>query len=446
MNGPREEILVVDDDAEFRRALRSRLVRRGFAVREAGDGQAALAAAREGTSALLLLDLRMPRLDGIAVVRELRRKQPELPIIVLTGHGSIDSAVEAMKLGAVDYLTKPCPPEDLDRAVDRSLERVRCRILPADPTRPMLVGASAAIARVRDRVDRVAATDSAVLVTGESGTGKEVVSRLLHASSPRRDGPFVVVDASAIPENLLEAELFGHVRGAFTGAEGPRSGLFEAADGGTLFLDEIGEMPLGLQAKLLRVLEDGSFRPIGSTASRTSSARVVSATNRDLRRLVGQGGFRSDLLYRLEVFTIRLPSLAERTGDVPLLARHRLAEVGRRTGRRLQLEDEALRYLEGLAWPGNVRELFHVIDEAAIVAPGPRIGIEHLPARVRQVSDPAPSGEAGTLAELGRVRMENALSDAGGNRTAAARVLGISVRTLQRKLRRWKEDEAGRHE
>jgi len=421
-------VLVADDDPSFRALLRDILEGEGHSVVEARDGEEALLFARREPFALVLTDRRMPARDGIALLKALRSELPAPPpVVVLTGFGTIPEAVEAVRLGAADYLTKPLEsPRALLAVVDRLLA-------PETPGDEIVTG-DARMQDVLALVDRVAPANIPVLVTGESGTGKELVARRLHARSPRAAGPFVAVNAAALPESLAESELFGHERGAFTGAERARAGRFEEASGGTLFLDEIGELAPALQAKLLRVLEDHRVRRLGSERDVPVDVRLVAATNRDLAREAETGGFRRDLFFRIAVVPIALPPLRERPDDLPLLARHFVARLAAR--HRVPVPELSAGALNALArhdWPGNVRELRNVLERAVVVRGGEPLREEdvHLPAAS---AVPAP-----TLDEETREREAalEALRLSGGNRDKAALRLGISVRTLYYRLRRW---------
>ncbi len=421
-------ILVADDDPSFRALLKDILEGEGHVVTEARNGEEALHFARKSSFALVLTDQRMPVRDGLGLLKGLRTELPAPPpVVILTGFGTIPEAVEAVRLGAADYLTKPLESP-------RALLVVVDRLLAPEPAAEEIVTGDARLREVLALVDRVAAANVPVLVTGESGTGKELVARRLHKSSPRATGPFVAVNAASLPESLAESELFGHERGAFTGADRARAGRFEEASGGTLFLDEIGELAPALQAKLLRVLEDRKVRRLGSEKDVTVDVRLVAATNRDLAREVETGGFRRDLYFRLAVVPVALPPLRERPGDVALLARHFVARLAVR--HRLpepELTPEALDALARHDWPGNVRELRNTIERAVVVRGGQPIREED----VRQsAASPAP---ALTLDEETREREAAlaALRLSGGNRDDAARRLGISVRTLYYRLRRW---------
>jgi DNA-binding NtrC family response regulator len=442
-------ILFVDDDAAFRQVLMGELRRRGYTVTAAESGADAIRRAAEIRPQIVLLDLRLPDMDGLDVLRSLVSNGSAPDVIMLTGHGSFDTAVESIRLGAFDYVAKPCPLAELEvriqRAIERQSLRQRANLLERGLTPPdvgdSFIGASAEFRRALDLLNRVAPTNSTVLITGETGTGKEMAAKLVHARSTRRRQPFVVVQCAALQESLLQSELFGHERGAFTGADRAKPGLFEVAHGGTIFLDEIGEISHATQVNLLRVLDTSTFRHVGGTAEIKVDVRVVTATNRDLEARVRQGLFREDLFYRLSTVALRMPALRERRGDVEVLASHFVRILNERFGHQRQLASETLSLLCRHTWPGNVRELLHVVEAAMIVADGPEILPEHLPASVRGTMSSAPAhaadGAFSTLEALERAHIERALDLAGQHRAKAARMLGISERNLYRKLREY---------
>jgi DNA-binding NtrC family response regulator len=444
---PQTSILLVDDDDPFRTVLAGEISRLGLDVHTAGDGAAAIAAARRYQPDVVLLDLRLPDRDGIDVLKALRDCSPASEVIMLTGHGSIDTAIESIRAGAFDYVAKPCPLDELEvrmqRAVERRTLKGRATLLERGLTPPDLsasfVGMSPQFREVLAIIDRVAPTDSSVLITGETGTGKEMAAKLLHARSRRAERPFVVVECAALQETLLQSELFGHERGAFTGADRAKPGLFEVAEGGTIFLDEIGEVSLTTQVRLLRVLDAATFRRVGGTKELRVNARIVAATNRDVPALVRQGAFREDLYYRLQTIAITLPPLRERTADITLLAEHFLSQMNDRFGSRKRLSADALDALRRHTWPGNVRELRHVIEAAVVVCEHGEIRAGHLPPLLRRLEHDAAEPDGGekpfpTLEELERAHIERALTAAAGHRSRAARLLGISERSLYRKL------------
>jgi DNA-binding NtrC family response regulator len=454
-------ILMVDDDAAFRGAMKTELERLRFDVDTAASGEEALRRMAAHEPEIVLLDLQMPDASGLDVLAAIRDRHPSTDVIMLTGHGSIDTAISAIRAGAFDYIAKPCPLDEIEVRIGRALERQALRrratllergLTPPDPG-DSFVGASPEFRSLLGLIARVAPTDSAVLITGETGTGKEMAAKLIHARSARRNGPFVVVECAALQESLLQSELFGHERGAFTGADRTKPGLFEVAAGGTIFLDEIGEVSLATQVKLLRVLDSGTFRHVGGTAELRVNARVIAATNRDLEAMVRNGLFREDLYYRLMTIALRLPPLRSRIGDVELLAEHFVARLNERFGSDRRLGAAARARLARHTWPGNVRELLHVIEAAMIVCETDEIGPHHLPAALQNgqpspASAPsagdAPAGtrrasasppdEFATLSSLERTHILEALDKAGGHRGRAARMLGISERNLYRKL------------
>ena len=442
-------ILLVDDDHVFRLSTAALLREEGHEVVTAGDGQAAVEALRAQRFDLMLLDLRLPGTDGLRILEALRLWGEAVPILMVSGFGTVDAAVEALHLGADDFLTKPVEPVVLCARVADLLERRPGTATVQGSSFAGIVGRVPLMQDVFTAIRRVAPTDSTVLITGETGTGKELVARALHQLSARAAGPHLAVNCAALAEGLLESELFGHVRGAFTGAVSDRPGLFEAAHGGTLFLDEIGDVSPGLQQRLLRVLQEREVRRVGSVKATTVDVRVVAATRRDLRRDVAQGRFREDLFYRLNVFPIALPPLRERAGDVPLLVEAALVRL-RRDRPRLTCSPFAMRMLRAYGWPGNVRELFAVLESATIRADGDRIDAQHLPEEVRGALERgrSPSASGSAMAAVGAARyradapdtdeqtaIEAALVQAGGSRIRAAAILGMGRTTLWRKMR-----------
>jgi len=439
-------ILIVDDDAGLRKSLGLLLSADGHSV--VADDRAAAALERLAREAfdLVLCDVRMPEMDGLAFLRTYRERGGNALVIMMSAYGGEDAAIAAMQEGAYDYIPKPFRAEEVRLTLRKAEERERLRgrvaALEAEVERlhgTEIVAASAAMRRVLDLAARVAPHPTTVLVTGESGTGKEVVARAIHRMSPRREQPFVAVNCAAIPEQLLESELFGHARGAFTGAVVERRGLFEEAHGGTLLLDEVGDLPLALQVKLLRVLQEGALRRVGETRERQVDVRVIAATARDLEADVASGRFREDLFYRLNVLRIHLPPLRERPDDVEQLAIALLARLRTRTGRPLAFGEGALAALRGLPWPGNVRELENVVERAAVLASGDVLELNTLVADLGVGSGPVPEGAALSLREsvedAERAASQRALAQTGGNRAEAAGVLAVSLRTLYYKLR-----------
>jgi two-component system, NtrC family, response regulator AtoC len=435
-------ILVADDEAGIREFLSDALAEGGHEISLAANGEEAARLLDERSFDLLFTDLKMPGRDGMALLRKLRAEQPEVQVIVLTAHGTVDTAVEAMKLGAFDYLKKPIGgPDELCLLAGRALERRRLLDLEARAERgatgePRLSHGDPAMVPVEQAIEKVARTSATVLLLGESGTGKEVAARVIHSLSDRRDRPFMAVNCAAITETLLESELFGHEKGAFTGANERRRGRIELADGGTFFLDEVAELRPELQAKLLRVIQERRFERVGGTRTIEVDVRWIAATNRDLRAMMDEGRFREDLFHRLAVFPIRLPPLRERPGDIIPLARTMLQRIAAELKRpQLSLSDAAARKLLTCQWPGNVRELANALERAAILADGPRIEEEHV--WLEPGGQSAPPTELKPLADLERDAISRALRAVGGNRRRAAELLGIGERTLYDKLKRY---------
>jgi DNA-binding NtrC family response regulator len=429
--------------------LAGELQRMGFQVTAIGTAGEAIAHVGEQQPDIVLLDLRLPDMSGLDVLRNIRERAPGTDVIMLTGHGTIDTAIESIRMGAFDYIAKPCPLDELDVRIRRALERQslrrRANLLERGLTPPDLaaafVGESPEFRRVLQLIERVGASDSTVLITGETGTGKEMVAKLLHARSARRSRPFVVVECAALQEALLQSELFGHERGAFTGAERAKAGLFEVAHGGTIFLDEIGEVSVATQVKLLRVLDTSTFRHVGGTAEIKVDVRVLAATNRDLPAMVRQGLFREDLYYRLSTVPVTLPPLRARGNDIDLLARHFAALLSERFGVEKRLSPATLDALRRHHWPGNVRELLHAIEAAIVVCEGSEVQPEHLPTQLRSPAAASSSNGNGadlqTLEAMERAHIERALKETKGHRGQAAKILGISERNLYRKLREY---------
>jgi DNA-binding NtrC family response regulator len=447
---PPLRLLVVDDDEALRQALTQRFKRQGMAVAEAADGEEALAKAGHTAYDVALLDVHMPGMTGIELLGRLKELWPELEAIVLTAHGSIETAIQAMKQGAYDYLTKPFQMADLEVHVQKAYEKVRLarrerqwvEQLRYESPRYRLVGSSPALQRVVHLIEKVAPTDSTVLIRGASGTGKELVARAVHLNSPRRERPLVTINCAALQETLLESELFGHEKGAFTGALQAKTGLFEVAEGGTLFVDEVAEMAPGLQAKLLRVLEDGHYRRVGGTQESHADVRVIAATNKPLEEEIKAGRFREDLYYRLAVLTIDLPLLRDRPQDIPELVEHFLAT--RPVGpTRARIEPDALQALARYGWPGNVRELANVLERAQILAEDHVITGDDLPDTILDASPVvAPRGDPEHLREVERRHVQEVLQETKGNKVQAARVLGISRRALYRLIAKYGLDAA----
>ena len=443
-------ILVVDDEKELRVSVVKVLRRMGHDADGAEDGASAIAMLRRTPYRLVVTDFRLPDLDGLELMRQARAILPDCEVLVITAYGNIPLAVEAMREGAWDFLAKPFKKAELEHAVEKALEKQAL----ADENRRLrlelagqgarVVGQSPAMQKVMAVVEQVASSRATVLLTGESGTGKEVVAETLHRLSPRRDRPLIKVNCSALPEALLEAELFGHERGAFTGAVARRDGRFALAHQGTLFLDEVATLTPAVQVKLLRVLQDGAFEPLGSARTVHADVRIIAATNADLAAEVAAGRFRDDLFYRLNVITITMPPLRERVEDIPVLAAHFVQRYAARNGKRVEgLSRAAMDRLVECRWPGNIRELEHAIERAVVLSTGRTIELEHLPDAVRgaQAAEAAASsGQAisvpiGTpLEEVERRLIEETLRTTGGNKQRAAEMLGIAARTIYRKL------------
>ena len=449
-------ILLVEDKDSLRAMLKLALESQGHDVIEARDQPEAVAALRDSQPALVLSDLRLPKGDGMGVLRAVKEMDAELPVIVMTAHGSIQDAVEAMKSGALDFLAKPVDPDHLQLLVSRALDQRRLltdyRLLKEEAAArrggPNIIGESQALRQVMTAIERAAATDTTVLLEGESGTGKELCARALHNASPRANGPFVAINCAAIPDNLLEAELFGYERGAFTGAASRKIGKFEVAQRGTIFLDEIGEMPLALQAKMLRAIETKRIERLGGNTSIQVDVRIVAATNRMLRQAVANRQFREDLYFRLSVFPVTIPPLRERKEDIPKLAHHFVERVARDVGKKLTLGPEALEMLVGHSWPGNVRELQNAIERAVILADGDRLLPRHLnlTTQVGAIADPWDMLDwSGTLADVSsrfaneaeKRKLTLALKQASGDKGRAADMLAINFKTLAAKLRQY---------
>jgi DNA-binding NtrC family response regulator len=440
-------LLIVDDDETLRQTMAKRFQRAGMTVLAAADAEEALAKIVHNRCDVALLDLHMPGMNGIELLAKLKENQPELEAIMLTAHSSIDTAIQAMKQGAYDYLTKPFQFPELEIHVLKAFDKVKLarrerqwvEQLAFESARYRLVGSSRAMQKVTQLIQKVAPTEATVLVRGPSGTGKELVARAIHNNSPRRDRPLVTINCAALQETLLESELFGHEKGAFTGAQQAKPGLVEVAEGGTLFIDEIGEMAPGLQAKLLRVLEDGHYRRVGGTQEHHADVRVVAATNRPLEGEIKEGRFREDLYYRLNVVSIELPPLRERRQDIPELIEHFLTTRQVGPGRS-RLSPEALQALVNHEWPGNVRELANVLERAQILAVDQVITPDDLPENITEgVAEPGTvGGNPDHLREVERKHVQDVLKREKGNKVHAAKVLGISRRALYRLVAKYR--------
>lgn len=433
------KVLVVDDEDSFRDLLVQRFNRKGFLVKGVGTGTEALQALKEEAFQVAVFDIKMPGMDGIELLLQARHMEENLQVIILTGHGTTESAIEAMKMGAYDYLTKPCNLKELEITLQKAYEKRLLleensglkEVLHRDRSSRLLVGQSPAIARVLELTRKVAASDSPVLIEGESGTGKELIVSAVHQWSNRTQQPLVAVNSGALPEHLLESELFGHEKGAFTGALTQKKGLIESAHRGTLFLDEIGEMGLGLQVKLLRFLETGEFRRVGDVKLRQVDVRIVAATNRNLEDEIAKGNFREDLYYRLNVIKVLVPPLRERKEDIPLLVEHFLKKAG--CGQTKKLTLKALDALKSYDYPGNVRELFNIMERGTLLCTGEIIELEDLFGSIGGIKVPE-APEVYTIEEMEKKHIKQVLDMVQWNKTQGAELLGISVRNLYRKI------------
>ena len=438
---PRQSILVVDDSVPTLEVIRRNLTTAGYRVFTAAGVSEAVRILETTPIDLVVTDLKMPKASGLDLIRHLRENHRDTEVMMITGYATVAGAVEAVKSGAEEYLAKPFTEKELLGAVHRALEKLATR----RAARPRsedgtadsygLIGASQSVLKVRDAIAKTAPSSATVLIYGESGTGKELVARAIHYSSPRAAATFVPINCGGIPETLLESELFGHLKGAFSGASQTRAGFFQTADGGTIFLDEVSETSLAMQVKLLRVLEDREVCMVGSTKPRRVDVRILAATNKDLLALVEKGDFREDLYYRLNVINIAIPPLRERGGDVLLLTSHFMRKHSQEAGSAAPVfSDAALRALRGYSWPGNVRELQNLIQRLVVMAPGQEIGVADLPALMR-FSANADGGLHRSLADVEREHVRNVLASVGGNKTRAAEILGIDRKTLREKLK-----------
>jgi DNA-binding NtrC family response regulator len=432
--------MLVDDDPDFRESVARRFMRRGFQVQEAAHGEQALQLAGLRAFDVIVLDMVMPGLSGIQVLEQLKLTHPECEIIMLTGQGTIETAVQAMKLGAFDFLQKPFPLAELETLIEKAYERRQLRkenvqlkeVLKRSEAPVKIVGQSPAMQEVFRLIERAGPTDKSILIQGESGTGKELVAKALQRASARAERPMVTINCAALPEALLESELFGHEKGSFTGAVATKQGLFEVADGGTLFIDEIGELAGPLQAKLLRVLEDGSMRRVGSLKERRVDVRLLAASNRDMAKEVAEGRFREDLYYRINVMSLEVPPLRQREGDVPLLVKHFLGEDW-------TVDPDAMQAISAYRWPGNVRQLANALERAQIMADNKRIRLQDLPRDITSQTQVRPHAAAAVvdtdqLADVQRAHILEVLKRERGNKARTARALGVNRRSLYRLL------------
>jgi DNA-binding NtrC family response regulator len=446
-------LLIVDDDAEIRRVCADVASQIGLKSTAVATAEEAAEILEHAAVDILLTDLRLPGSSGVDLLKRVNSLHPQVAVVVLTQYGSIDSAVELTRMGAQDYVTKPFRIEELRSRLDRVMRAVELqqenRLLREQlRTRPGfggLIGTSEKMQRVYKIIEKASQHEHPVLILGESGTGKELVARSIHYSGPRKDRPFVPVECSALTPTLIESELFGHVKGAFTGAMQAKQGLLEAAHGGTLFLDEIGDMPVDLQAKLLRALQEGDVKPVGATERRQIDVRIVAATNRDLEAAIKAGSFRRDLYFRLNVVQVKLPPLRERKRDIPLLVTAFLERFADRSGESRVLSEDTMQRLIAYDWPGNVRELENAIERALAMGSGPIVHVADLPSNLLYNSDDQPpaTNEILPLDELERRAILRTLRETGGDKLAAAKLLGIGKTTLYRKLKQYQPDPAG---
>jgi len=435
-------VLVVDDERPTRLLMEKELPRAGCAVATAESGEGALEKVRAQEFDVILLDLKMPGIGGMETLRRIRDSGSSAEVVVLTGHPDVATAIEAMKLGAYDYLTKPFKLAEVEVVLRRAAERQRLarentalrRMVAQQAAPPLLLGRSAGMLAVLRTVERIAGSEANILIEGESGTGKGLIAQAIHQQSPRARGPFLAINCSGFQDQLLESELFGHERGAFTGATGLKQGLFEVADQGTLFLDEVAEMSPAMQAKLLQVLDSREFRRVGGTRVHRADVRIVAATNKPMADEVKAGRVREDLYYRLNVVSLTLPPLRERKEDIPLLIEHFLKQLGT-THTRKTLSPEALQFLVNYTWPGNVRELANTVERLLILTQGEVVGPDDLPANIGHPGGPARG--ANSLAEMERLHLIRVLKETGGKKMRAARLLGIDIKTLNQKIKRY---------
>lgn len=448
-NNEQWKVLLVDDDDLHRETMEDWLTEEGYQVIAVGDGDAAIEQIHEGI-AVIVTDLKMPRTDGLTLLRYAKEHAPHAAVILITGHGTVETAVLALKEGASDYLTKPVKPEELTYRIEQAIEKRRMTTQIANLHVQLrekfglsnFIGTSPKMRDIFEKIHRVANARTTVLIIGETGTGKDLVAQAIHHNSPRAEKPFVPVNCSALPEGLIESELFGHEKGAFTGAIEKRVGLFQSANGGTLFIDEIGDMALSAQSKLLRALETRKIMPVGSSQEVPVDVRVIAATNRDLKKAIEEEKFREDLYYRLNVVELKLPPLRERREDIPLLVRHFIEQITKENARPMcEVTPEALDRLTQYDWPGNVRELKNTLEGIIVLLPRDRIDVTDLPEHLREVKRAQTVIQPGmTMEEIEKEAMRRTLEQTKGNRTEAAKILGVSVRTLQRKIKEYDLD------
>jgi two-component system, NtrC family, response regulator AtoC len=435
----RKQVLIVDDEPNLRKILSAQLTRDGYDALTAEDGEQGLHLLREHHIDLIITDLKMPKVDGMTLLKRALEIEPELPVVLITAHGTIDTAVEALKRGAFDFVTKPFDKDEVRQIVAKALKTRELRGADATPApsgaRFGIIGTSQGIAELCAILERVADTPTTALITGESGTGKELVAQAIHQNSPRAKAPFVKLHCAALAETLLESELFGHERGAFTGAVGRRDGRFKQADGGTLFLDEIGEISPAIQVKLLRFLQERTFERVGGNETVKVDVRIITATNRDLNAEAAAGKFREDLFYRLNVVNIEMPPLRARPSDLLPLATFFLHRFAKENGKRIDgFADDAIERIGAYRWPGNVRELENVMERAVVLCEGPKLTAKNLPAGVGASSRTSVRIPGSTMDEIERNAILATLEACGGRTTQAAQMLDISVRKIQYKL------------
>ena len=447
----KKQVLVIDDEDAMRHVLTSMLSKEGYLVKTCANGDEGMSALDEDVFDLVLCDVRMPGMDGLSFFKEIKKKGHHLPVIIMSAYGTIDTAVEAIKEGAYDYISKPFRQDEIILTLRKAEEREKLtrenirlkEVVEKNYSFSSIIGKGPKMQEVFNAIKKVADVKSTVLLTGESGTGKELVARAIHYNSNRKDEPFIAVNCGAIPENLIESELFGHVKGAFTDAVKTRKGLFEEADGGTLFLDEIGELPLALQVKLLRVLQEGEIARVGSATIIKVDVRIITATTRDLAEEVKEGRFRDDLFYRLNVFSLKLPPLRERTEDIPMLVDHFIGKYREKLDINIKgVDRDALELAINFSWPGNVRELENAIERAIVMSEGDKIALNDLPSELREGGGGQiiPFQEESLSIKKNSKSLEEclirkALEETGGNRTKAAKLLEISHRALIYKIK-----------
>ena len=451
-----QKVLVVEDETNLRKVLATMLRRTGYEVVVAADGEEGLGAFQKSKIDIVITDLIMPKVGGMELLKAINATAPEVPVIIITAHGTVDSAVEAIKLGAFDYITKPFDQAELQSVIAKAAKTHTAaeRGVKSDgKARSSIIGLSQEIHEIFKIIDKVADTPSTVLITGESGTGKELIATALHDGSSRRGKPFIKINCAAIPKDLIESELFGYERGAFTGAVTSKPGRFELADGGTLFLDEIGEIPVEMQVKLLRALQESEFERVGGIKTTKVDVRLIAATNRQLLQEIEAGKFRKDLYYRLAVVPIILPPLRQRPSDIPMLCDHFIEKYNKRLNKKITgMEPDALASLQAYPWPGNIRELENLVERVLLFADGPTIHWADLPESIRSLSTPSSASAEGGLKDIVRMKaaeweknlIGKALEETDGNVTHAAKLLQISRKSLQTKMKEFSlRDEEG---